>query len=462
MSRPRALAGLLSCAALSACVSLAPEYQRPPLAVAERWPASTTAAAQRLHWRQFFLDPALQQVIASALQHNRDLRVAAETLLATQALYRVQHAARLPALNAQTEAVHQQEHGGASTTQAHAYSAGLALSSFELDLFGRVRSLTDAQWQTYLASAAGAQATRISLIAETAGAYLNHAASSSLLAIAEDTRDSTAKSLQLVSARMRLGLAARLDYSAVDSVHQQARADVARYRSQVEQARNALQLLCAGQLNPALLAVGLEQGGYTRQQLPVGLPSVVLLQRPDVQQAEHQLQASNASIGAARAAFFPRIALTAEAGLSSTAISALLSQPSRLLSLTPSVSLPLLDGGSNRANLDYAQAQQRMAVARYEQTVQSAFREVADLLAQQATLGEQLQAQQAYVESAASSLYIAQQRYQQGSDSYLNSLLAQRTLYAARQSLLATRLSDASTQVQLYAALGGGLAAGQD
>lgn len=458
MMRPGYLL-LLLVGAMSGCMSLAPDYQRPPLAVAERWSAETSAAAQTLHWRQFFLDQNLQQVIASALQHNRDLRVAAEAVLASEALYRVQRAARVPGLSAEANARHNREHGADvdSEAVAHSYGAGLVMSGFELDLFGRVRSLSEAQWQTYLASAAGAQATRISLIAATATAYLNHAASSSLLTIAEDTRDSTAKSLHLVSARMRLGLAARLDYSAVDTVHQQARADVARYRSQVEQARNALQLLCGSQLDPALLAAGLEQGGYTRQQLPVGLPSEVLLKRPDVQQAEHNLQARNASIGAARAAFFPRISLTAQAGVSSTAFSELVSQPTRVLGLAPSLNLPLLDGGSNRANLQYAESQQRSAIARYEQTLQSAFREVADLLAQQATLGEQLQAQQAYVDSAASSLYIAQARYRQGSDSYLDTLVAQRTLYAARQSLLATRLSDASSQVQLYAALGGGV-----
>ncbi|PZP28044.1 MAG: transporter [Roseateles depolymerans] len=451
--RPRPVLALLPALVLAGCVNLAPDYQRPEPAVPQALAASAASSdadPARLGRARFFTDRQLQAVVELALANNRDLRVAALNVQRARAQFRVQDAQRLPGVNLSAAAT--QAKGGDSV------SAGLALSAFELDLFGRVRNLSEAALQSWLATEAGQQSTHISLVAETANAWLTLAADLARQHLALQTLDSRRASFALDERRHALGAITGLALAQSQSQLESARLDVAGYATQVEQDRHALELL----LGTALPAELTPDAGRNLAQasllieLPAGVPSELLQRRPDVLQAEHQLQASVANIGVARAAFFPRISLTASAGSASRELSGLFKSGSGSWSFGPSLSLPLFDGGANAATLESARLDRDIAVAQYDKAIQTAFREVADALSARATLAERLSAQQALVASAERQLNLAEAQYRNGSTSMLELLDARRTLYAAQQSLIALRLTEQSNRLELYKVLGGG------
>jgi len=458
---------------LAACTSMAPTYERPAAPVPASWPSGSAYAPQAesqrtaadTPWRSFILDDKLRQVIEQALTNSRDLRQTIASIESARAQYRVQRAALLPTVDAgvngsRARSLGSSSDGSSTTMRTQSYSAEVSLSSYELDLFGRVRSLSDAALETYLATEEASRATRISLIAETASAWLTLAADRNRLAIAQRTLDSAQRSMTLTQKRLEAGVTSRVDVRQAETVYQQARADVASYTTAIAQDRNALDLLAGSPIDDALLPDDLPEGGRWLTDVPAGLSSDVLLRRPDVLQAEHQLKSANANIGAARAAFFPSLTLTASGGVASAALSSLFSGGATIWSLAPALSLPIFDGGANRASLAYSEAQRNLYLSAYELAVQTAFKEVADALARRGTMQEQLAAQVALVAAATDSYQLANARYTKGVDTFLNALDSQRTLYSAEQSLVSAKLTALDNQVTLYRVLGGGLGDG--
>ncbi|MDB5457723.1 MAG: efflux system, outer rane lipoprotein NodT family [Caulobacter sp.] len=458
------LSALLAGVALSAC-TLAPPYERPALPIAQSWPTPVAASAQgvsadTLAWREVFQDPRLQGVIELALAQNRDLRVAVLNIERARAQYGVQRAALLPGINGvvsgskgRTPAALSQTGAAVETEQ---YSATVGFSAYELDLFGRVRSLNQAALQNFFATEENRRAAQISLIAETASTWLTLAADEDQLQLSRDTLKSRVDALDLTQKRFDAGATSALELRQAQTLAEQSRTDVAAFEAQVGQDRNALRLVVGADI-PAELAPA---GGLVTAQilpdLPVGLPSDVLARRPDVLSAEHVLQGQNANIGAARAAFFPRISLTAATGVASPDLDGLFSSGGGTWSFAPQISLPIFAGGANVANLKGARASRDIAVAQYEKAVQTAFREVADALAVRATVSDRVSAQERLVAAAGDSQRLSRARYDSGVDSYLTLLDAQRTYYAAQQSLISARLVRANNLVTLYKALGGG------
>jgi multidrug efflux system outer membrane protein len=457
-----AIALVLGAAPLGACASLAPRYERPAAPVPVNLPgagAGGDATAAGVPWRAFAREPRLQQVIAQALAQSRDLRKAALNIEAARAQYRIQRAQALPSIDAVAAITSARAIAGPDNQAATStvYAAQIGLASWEIDLFGRLRSLSDAKLHAYFSTVEAAKATRISLIAEVAGAYLTLAADLSRLAIAQGTMASSKRTMDLTDQLVGGGTSNRGDYWQVATVYQQARADVALLTAAIAQDRDALELLAGGPIADALLPDALPAQQDWFAEIPVGLSSSVLLERPDVLAAEHDLQAANANIGAARARLFPQLTLTASGGLASTALAALFTGPAAVWTLAPSLALPLFDGGANRANLAYSQVQKQIFIASYELAIQRAFREVADALATRGTIDEQLAAQAALVEAATKSLELATARYKAGVDTFLTTLVSERALYAARSSLVATQLAALGNRVTLYRVLGGGL-----
>ncbi|WP_296221781.1 efflux transporter outer membrane subunit, partial [uncultured Sphingomonas sp.] len=346
---------------------------------------------------------------------------------------------------------------GSASSNLEFYSVNAGFSQFELDLFGRVRNLSRAALEQYFASEEAQRTARISLIAEIANAWLTMAADQEQLRISRETLKAFEQSLELTRAQFRIGVASELEARQAETNYQAARNDIAALQTQVARDQNALNLLVGATVPADQLPTELGNAPVTRDALPGNLSSEVLLRRPDVLQAEHQLIAENANIGAARAAFFPRISLTATIGTISTALSGLFGGGSFTYNAAPSVALPLFDGGRNAANLDYAKASQQVAVATYERAIQTAFREVSDALAQRGTIEEQVAAQTARAEAASVAARLSDARYRAGVDSFLVALDAQRTAYAAQQQLVTTRLARGSNLVELYRSLGGGL-----
>lgn len=460
----KSLLSLALVAALSGC-SLIPEYQRPDAPVPADWPqgeayskASPEARAQALGWREFFRDPALQQLIEVALENNRDLRVAALNVDAYRALYRVQRADVLPAVSADGAGTRSRTPADLNMSGEPAISSQYSATfgvSWELDLFGRLRSLRDQALEQYFASEAAQRSTQISLIASVANAWLTLQADQALLQVTRDTLKTYEESLGLTQRSFDVGVASALELRQARSAVDTARVSIEQYTRLVAQDRNALALLL-GQSLPADLPAGY---GLERTQLaplPVGLPSDLLYKRPDIIQAEHQLKALNASIGAARAAFFPRISLTGAAGTASSELSGLFDGGSGYWSFSPSISVPIFNAGQLRANLDYAELSKNIQVAQYEKAIQTAFREVADGLAAQATYTRQVQAQRDLLATTADYYNLAERRYRTGVDSYLTVLDAQRQLFSVQQQLIGDRLAQLTSEVNLFKALGGG------
>ncbi len=464
MIRPSRLTLLLPALLLAGCVNLAPDYQQPQAPIPQQWPANGElgSASAQIGWQAFFLDARLKQVIEQTLANNRDLRVAALNVEKARALYRVQRAEQLPTINAGGSGTHSRTPaslsgtGSASTT--HQYSAALGLSGYELDLFGRIRNLSDAALEDYLALEETRRSTQISLLAEVANAWLTLAADRDLLKLAEDTLTSQQSSYELQQRSHALGNTSGLTLAQAQTTVESARVDVAAYQSQVQQDLNALNLLAGSQLAEELLPGGLSENSAELLDIPAGLPSSLLQQRPDVLAAEHGLKSANADIGAARAAFFPSISLTASAGSSSAALSGLFKGGSGAWNFAPSISLPIFDAGSNRANLQAAESERDIQLATYEKTLQSAFREVADVLAERGTLRQRMDAQRALTEATARSQRLADALYRNGASSYLDALDAQRELYAAQQNLISLQLTEQSNRIALYRVLGGGIA----
>lgn len=464
-STPRAaLTALALAAALTGCASLAPDYRQPAAPVPAAFPASSAAAAQPaaadIDWRSFFADAKLRSLIDLALANNRDLRVAVLNIEQARAQYRVQDAQSVPAIDASGSASSSRTPAALSPTGqasiARQYSATVGISAYELDLFGRVRSLNSQALEQFLATAEARRATQISLIAEVANAYLTWGADLERLALARQTLQSQNDSYALTKRRFELGSASALTLRQLQTSVDTARVDVARYAGLVAQDQNALALLLGAPVPAELAPAALGDSVSALPELGAGLPSDLLQRRPDILQAEHQLKAANFNIGAARAAFYPRISLTASAGSGSSELSGLFKGGSGTWSFLPQISLPLFDGGANRANLDLATVGRDINVAQYEKAIQTAFREVADALALRATVGGQLEAQQSLVDATAEAFRLSDARFQRGVDSYLDVLDAQRSLYAARQNLIGTRLSALSNSVTLYKVLGGG------
>lgn len=457
--------------AVTAC-TMAPRYERPEAPVPDTWPsgaAYTTAQASErtaadIPWREFIKDDKLRQVIDQALKNNRDLRSTLADIQSARAQYRIQRAELMPRVNGDVSATRSKNISTFSAAdtpiESEIYTASVGLSAFEIDLFGRVRSLSRAALESYLATEAAGRATRISLIAETTSAYLTLAADNTQLALSQRTLESAQRTMEITRKRLEAGVSSRLDLRQAETVYQQARADLASTRALIAQDRNALELLTGGPIADSLLPAELPDLDWLAD-VPAGLSSSVLLQRPDVLQAEHQLKSANANIGAARAAFFPQLSLTASSGLASRELSDLFSNGASVWSVGPSLVLPIFNGGANVANLAYANAQRDLYVSQYELAIQTAFREVSDALAVRGTIQEQLDAQRALVDAAADSYQLAEARYSKGVDTFLNTLDAQRSLYNAEKSLVTARLTASDNVVTLYRVLGGGLVDGE-
>ncbi len=457
------------CIALSAC-SMDPKYVQPTPAVPSSWPVgdaylrASEATLPSVGYAQIFRDPKLQALIARALANNQDIRLALANVVTARGTLRIQRAAQLPQIDASATATFTDSGTARTSSGGNTVSGGggvnenynveLGLSAFEIDLFGRLRSLSRAALNDYLGTEAAVRAARLSLVAETASAYLTLATDRSLLAVAIDTEKSATQSVTLTSARLSGGVAPRTDLRQAQQVLAQARADRADLVTLVAQDRNALQLLVGAPVEEADLPASIESVDGLLDELPAGLDSSVLLRRPDVVQAEYTLRAANARIGAARAAFFPTISITGLAGLASNALSTLFTGNAFNWSAAPGVSLPIFDGGANRGNLLATQGTRDAALASYQKAVQTAFREVADALARRGTIGARLAAQADFEVAARDTFVLTQARYKEGIDSFLANLDAQRTYYTARRSLASARLVRADNLVELYRTVG--------
>jgi multidrug efflux system outer membrane protein len=504
-----ALLGLVSATAVLAGCNLAPKYQRPAAPVPDAWPQGAAYPAAQpaqtpaadVAWRDFFVDPKMRAVIDLALSNNRNLRVAVLNIQAARAQYHIQRSALFPQLDGGANGLY--EHtpfgfgsvsttpgsptGGTSGTSGAAgaassavggaggalgasagtastgsqfvrlYTVDAGVSNYELDLWGRVRNLTKASLEQYLATEEAQRATRISLISEVAVDYVTLAADLDELNLAKSTLESDQKSYDLTKAKFNYGEASELDVRQAQTALEQARAQIATYTTQVAQDRNALTLVVGATVPDEMLPTGLDDNLPTMADIPAGLSSDVLLRRPDVLQAEHVLKANNADIGAARAAFFPTVTMTAAGGTTSLTMSNLFSSGSGTWTISPSLTLPIFDAGKNKASLKYAKVEQKVAAAQYEQAIQTAFREVSDALAQRGTIAELISAREGNVEAASASLHLSTARYQRGTDPYLNTLTAELTLYSAQQGLIQARQTRAANLITLYRTLGGGV-----
>ncbi len=441
--------------ALSGCASLVPRSTEVAPAIPAQWPAAAAAGTvdvADIGWRDFFVDPRLQSVINQSLDNNRDLRVAVLNVEKARAQYRIQRADRVPAVGVQG----QMTRSGGDAPISEQFSANLGVVEFELDLFGRVRNLSQAALQQYFAEAANRRSAQLSLVAEVANAWLTLGADNEQLRIAQATLASYEDSLRLTEARRQLGGASALELSQTRTLVETARTDVARFAGQVAQDRNALVLLAGGPVDDTLLPTTEVTEVAALRPLPAGVPGEVLLRRPDVMAAEHTLLSTNANIGAARAAFFPSISLTGSIGSASSELSSLFDSGTRVWSFMPKLNLPIFQGGKLRANLGVATADRDIALAQYEKAIQSGFREAADALVLNDSLDAQLASQQALVAAAEQAQTLSQARYDAGLDSFLTLLDARRTAYTARKSLVSTQLAQQSNQVALYKVLGGG------
>lgn len=450
---PLALAAALA-AALAGC-NLAPTYQRPAAPIAAAYPESSPAgeAASSIEWNRYFADARLQELIRLALANNRDLRIAAANIEQARAQFRITRASELPTVSA---AVSGSRVPGANDTITSTYSAGLAVSAFELDLFGRLRNLTAAAQAQFLAVDENARTVRISLIASVANAYLATLADEEQLDLIRRTLATRDESLRLVQLKFDQGVVSKVDLEQARSLVETARVALAQQQRQRANDFNALTLL-VGQPLPDNLPPGTTLAQTNLADLPAGLPSDLLTVRPDIRAAEQQLVAANANIGAARANFFPRISLTASAGSASSELSGLFKSGSWGWTFAPQAILPIFDYGRNAAGLAAARAANDAAVAQYERTIQGAFREVSDALAGQATYAEQLRAQRAVAASEQSRFDLADLRYRNGAASYLDYLDAQRSLFSAQQAAIQANQLRLQNQVTLYRVLGGGL-----
>jgi len=491
---------LLAASVLSAC-TLMPHYQRPHSPVPDRWPADSaetaagataapspaitappagaegrTVSADQIGWRDFFTDARLQRLIEVALENNRNLRIAVLNVAASQAQFRIQRGTLFPDISAVGSGLAERlpangaiplggvggsggsalAPGSSGATTLHSYTAGIGFTNYELDLFGRQRSLTTQAFEQYLAQSESRRSTQISLVAEVASDYLAVLADEALVKLTQETVRSETESYELTKAMYEHDTTTLLSLRQAESAVDSARASLAQYQRQLAQDTHALTLVL-GQDIPADLppGKGLDNGGLLAG-VPEGLPSDLLTHRPDILSAEHALRAANANIGAARAAFFPEIQLTASGGTASGRLSGLFGSGSGTWTFAPTITLPIFNGGRNVANLDLAHIEKNVAVAQYELAIQTAFREVSDALSARGTYVEQHRAQEELVTADAEAFRLAQMRFRSGVDSYLTTLDAERSLYSAQQGLVTVRQAELANEVTLYKALGGG------
>ncbi|WP_321471806.1 efflux transporter outer membrane subunit [uncultured Paludibaculum sp.] len=466
----RKLLLLLSVLLLGGCMRKVP-YQQPASPVPPAWPhnepsrpeGDSAPKAAELPWQTFFTDDGLRKVIETALANNRDLRMAALHIERAQALYRIQRAQQFPTVNATASGSlyrlpKNSSIGGFDVSQAvtvQQYTVNLGASSWEVDLFGRIRNLKSAALEQYLATEQARTATQMALVANVASSYLALAADRKSLQLAQATFDAQQSTYELIRQTRDAGVATDLDLQQAQSQVESARVDIARYTGQVTLDENALDLLVGSPVASTLQAPELSSAGAVKD-IATQLPSEVLLRRPDILAAEHQLRAAYANIGAARAAYFPRIALTAGTGLMSSDLSKLFNSTAGTWNFAPQVAIPLFDYGTRKANVKVAEVDRDLAVAEYEKAIQAAFREVSDSLSQRTRLMEQQQAQQALVDTLEQTYRLSEARYKAGLDSYLSVLVAQRALYGGQQGLVGLRLARLGNLVTLYKALGGG------
>ncbi|NLG75515.1 MAG: efflux transporter outer membrane subunit [Xanthomonadaceae bacterium] len=452
----------------SAACTLAPRYERPASPIPDEWsaplsgPAKTAAEGESidaLPWREFVLSPKLERLIELALENNRDLRIAALNVERARGLYRIQRSELLP--NADVAGSYTRQRVPPTATfpgregVVEQYSASVG-AAFELDFFGRLRSLNRAALEDFLAQESSRRSLQISLIAEVAQAFLVTANDLALKELAEATVRNQDEWFALTQERHRLGAASGLELNQAQTQVESARADAARYEGDVARDLNALRVLVGTDIPPELMPASDDAQTALLGSVPVELPSQVLLNRPDILAAEHTLRAANANIGAARAAFFPRISLTGSAGYISNELSDLFDRNNRTWSFVPQLSVPIFQGGRLKAGLDVAHVDREIALARYEQAIQIGFQEVSDALALTGTLTKQLEAQERLVGASARAFELSQARREAGQESYLTLLDAQRSYYGAQQGLIATRLAEQANLVALYRALGGG------
>lgn len=461
---PLALAASL---VISGC-SLIPTYERPAAPVPSTFPGDPAqpagaSSAAALPWQSFFTDPRLAGLIETALANNRDLRVAAQNVEVARAQFGVQRASLFPTVGLGGDASRSAPNSArlanpSADSVAQRFSVNLGVTAWELDFFGRLGSLRESALAQYLATEESQRAAQISLIAAVANGWLTLLADEELLAITRQTLATREDTLKLTQLRFDNGVSSEIDFQLANSLAESARATYAQQQRLRRQDENALALLLGGPV-PASALAGSE-GGLSRVQpmpaVPAGLPSDLLTERPDIRAAEQRLIASNANIGSARAAFFPRVALTTSLGTSSAEFSNLFSAGTKAWAFSPQISLPIFDAGRNQANLEAARAQREIAVAQYEKSIQSAFSEVADALAGRETLSEQARAIQATATAESRRYQLADLRYRNGIASSLDLLDAQRSLFAAQQNAVQVRLQQLQNQVLLYKALGGG------
>ena len=448
--------------------TLTPEYTRPVSPVPLAWPtgtayqaanlANSAATVSELKWQEFFTDEKLRQVIVMALNNNRDLRLAALNVERARALYGIQRAGLLPTVNTVGTVSKQRVPGdltsSGNATNLEQYNVNLGISSWEIDFFGRIRSLKDNALEQYLAMDQTRRSAQILLLSAIANSYLALAADRESLALVTSTLAAQEASYKLVRRRYDVGLASEIDLNRAQSQVETARGDIARYTQLAAQDENALSLLVGAPVPQALMPPELGSVSPPKEISP-GLSSELLLQRPDVLAAEHGLKAANANIGAARAAFFPRISLTTSIGTASADLSGLFKSGQGTWSFAPQITMPIFDARTWSA-YDVTMIEREMSVSQYEKAIQVAFREVSDALAVQGTVNQQLTAQQSLVNAVAKTYRLSNLRYNKGIDSYLDVLDAQRSLYAAQQGLIMLRLSRLTNLVTLYKVLGWG------
>lgn len=442
---------LIAAASLSACVNLAPAHERPALPVADAVGAAEASAALP-NWQGFYADARLRALIEVALKNNRDLRVALANVEQAAALARVGEANRWPTVGAGAIATRAPDSKGEKINSS--FQVGLQITAYELDLWSRLRNQGEAAQARYLASAEGARAARLALIAAVAGSHYALQVDEQVLDLARRTAVGRAESLRLTKLRFDQGAASSLELQGAISSLEATRAALAQAERQRAQDENALVLLL-GQPLGADLPAAAPLADQTLAPLAAGVRSEALLERPDVRQAEAQLVAAEANIGAARAAFFPSILLSTSAGTASSQLSELFKQSA--WSFTGQLLAPIFDAGRNRANLEGAKAARDAAIAQYDKSVQQAFREVADALVARSTLTEQLRAQQAQADAEAERLRLVELRFANGASSQLELLDAQRASFAAQQAALQVKLANLQAGVGLYRALGGGI-----
>jgi multidrug efflux system outer membrane protein len=466
MSTLKLVACAALCLATSAC-NLAPVYQTPGLPVAATWPKgaaypATSASGELAEWDAFYRDPALQRLIRLGLENNRDLRRVALNAEAYRALHRIQHAATAPEVSLTAAAQRQRIPSDLSPTGRTMVQSQYGIeggASYELDFFGKIKNLDEASLQTYLATDEARQSASIALVGSIADAYLTWRTDQALAELVDSTLKSYQYSLRLVESSQKAGLVTALAVRQARTVVLQAQTQQSGYMRRMAQDINALEQLVGAPM-PSGLERRTDLSGALATDVPVGLPSDLLLRRPDIRGAEHALRAANANIGAARAAFFPSIQLTAAAGTASSSLDGLLGAGSGVWSFAPTVNLPLFNAGRLKAGEEFTEVQKQSSVAAYEGAIQQAFREVADGLAARATYTVQLSTQASDVRNATEYVQLSQARFNQGLDGYLVVLDAQRTLFGSQQQLLSSRLQQLSAEVALFKALGGGWDAG--